>query len=197
MVLGTPSCLLIMVVALAPPGCAGGSGQTSGDAAVDAGDSARTTCPRGPDLTAAAPACNRVVNTARVVPFTARTGAPPAPLGGPIADGVYVSTAAEGWGAVAPAGRRITIVVTGGATQMLWTGEILDANGAAVTLSFAVRTRTAEAGNQLAVTVGCSSSSPSPIPPTLTYTATAQQLLLSLTNGADTSMTTYTRTRCP
>jgi hypothetical protein len=207
MVLGTRSCLLIISisVALAPLGCAGRSGQTSGDAAADgaadaaadADDDTGTTCPRGPDLTAAAPACNRVVNTAHAVPFTARTGAPPAPSGGPIADGVYVSTAAEGWGAVAPAGRRITIVVTGGATQMLWTGEVLDANGAAVTLSFAASTRTAAAGNQLTFTVDCSSTSPSPIPPALTYTATSEQLRLSLTTGADTSVTTYTRTGCP
>src|SRR5260221_5679963 len=83
MVPGTPSCLVIIFVsvALAPLGCAGGSGKTSGDAAAaasaDAGDAAGTTCPRGPDLTAAAPACNRVVNTAHAVPFTARTAAPP------------------------------------------------------------------------------------------------------------------------
>ncbi len=79
---------------------------------------------------------------------------------------------------------------------MLWTGEVLDANGA-VTLSFAASTRTAAAGNQLTFTVDCSSTSPSPIPPALTYTATSEQLLLSLTTGANTSMTTYTRTGCP
>jgi hypothetical protein len=156
-----------------------------------------TTCPHPPDLTAAAPACNSVVNSAHAVPFTARTGTPPTPMGGMILDGVYVSTATEGWGAVSPAGRRITIVVLGGATQMLWTGEVLDATGATVTLSFAANAHAAASGKQIAFTVDCSSSSPSPIPPALTYTATATQLILSLTNGADSSVTTYTRTGCP
>jgi hypothetical protein len=198
MVLGTPSWLLNISVALVLVGCAGRSGQTTVDAGgEDAGDGAGMTCPRGPDLTAAAPTCNRVVNTAHAVPFTARTGAPPAPSGGPIVDGVYVSTAAEGWGAVAPAGRRITIVVSGGATQMLWTAEVLDAAGAAVTLSFTANARAAAADNQITFTVDCSSTSPAPIPPSLTYTASADRLILSLSQGADTSMTTYTRTGCP
>lgn len=162
-----------------------------------AGGDAGTTCNHPPALTAAAPACNTVVNSAHAVPFTARTGTPPTPIGGTILDGVYVSTATEGWGAVSPAGRRITIVVLGGATQMLWTGEVLDATGAAVTLSFAANAHAAATGSQIAFTVDCSSSTPSPIPPALMYTATSTQLILSLNNGADSSVTTYTRTGCP
>jgi hypothetical protein len=201
--LRTAPWLLTISMTLAPIGCAGGSGQAT-DGASDGGTTDRgasegggTTCARGPDLTAAAPACNSVVNSAHAVPFTARTGSPPAPIGGPIVDGVYVSTATEGWGAVAPAGRRITIVVLGGATEMLWTGDVLDASGAAVTLSFAANARSAAVGNQITFTVDCSSTSPAPIPPALTYTATSNQLVLSLTKGSDTSMTTYTRTGCP
>src|SRR5882724_9409086 len=163
----TASRLLPSVAAVALAGCAGGSGQ-----AMDAAGSGRAddrgadvTCSHGVDLTAAAPACNSLVNAAHAVPFTARAGSPPAPMGGPIVDGVYVSTATEGWGAVAPAGRRVTIVVAGGGTQMLWKGDVLDANGVAVTLSFAATTRTVAVGDEVTFTVDCSSTSPSPIPP--------------------------------
>jgi hypothetical protein len=201
-------------------GCAGNPASSAGDAASSDGaapdqtnpdrttsdgsgpDSAAvsdtgTACNHPPELTAAAPTCNSVVNSAHAVPFTARTGTPPTPAGGTIRDGVYVSTATEGWGAVSAAGRRITIVVLGGATQMLWKGDVLDATGATVTLSFAANAHIAATGTQIAFTVDCSSSTPSPIPPALTYTATASQLILSLNSGADSSVTTYTRTGCP
>jgi hypothetical protein len=190
--LGT--CLLTICAVLTAAGCAGGQSQQADGAPADDGS---TTCPQPPDLTAASPVCNGAVNSAHAVPFTARTGAPPVPSGGPIVDGVYVSTATEGYGAVTPAGRRITLVVLGGASQILWTGEVLDATAATVTLSFAANTHASATGNQLAFTVDCSSTSPAPIPAALTYTATAGQLVLSLANGANTSVTTYTRTGCP
>jgi hypothetical protein len=207
--------LVMLSTALVLAGCAGNPAASGSDAANSDGatadkanadgaatdnaaaSDAGTTCDHPPALTAAARACNSVVNSAHAVPFTARSGTPSTPMGGVILDGLYVSTATEGWGAVSPAGRRITIVVLGGGTQMLWTGDVLDATGATVTLSFAANAHAAASGNQIAFTVDCSSSSPSPIPPALTYTASATQLILSLLNGADTSVTTYTRTGCP
>ena len=108
-----------------------------------------------------------------------RTGTPPTPMGGAIRDGVYVATAAEGYGAVSPAGRRLTLAVTGGATQILWTGDVLDGAGATVTLTFTANTHITASGNQIAFTVDCASMSPSPIPASLTYTATSDQLIMS------------------
>jgi hypothetical protein len=187
-------CPLTIALALLATGCSGGA-STSADGAP--ADGAGSACTHPPNLTSAAPACNSVVSSAQAVAFTARTGSPPAPTGGPIADGVYVATAAEGYGAATPGGRRITIVVLDGATQILWKGEVLDATGATVTLAFAANTHTSASGNQINFTVDCTSTTPSPIPAALTYTATPNQLILSLTNGATTSVTTYTRTGCP
>jgi len=175
--------LLTIAVAQLANGCGGGASQSG--------------CTNPPNLTSAAPVCNSVVNAAQAVAFTARTGSPPAPAGGPIADGVYVATAAEGYGAAPPGGRRITIVVLGGATQILWNGEVLDATGATVTLAFAANTHTSVSGNQINFTVDCSSTTPPPIPAALMYSATPGQLILSLASGANTSVTTYTRTGCP
>jgi hypothetical protein len=193
------SCLFTIFAGLAALACSSDESQPANGAPPDgaATDGAVTTCVTPTGLTSAPPICNSVVNSAQAVPFTARTGSPPVPSGGAIADGVYVSTMIEGYGAVPPAGRRITIVVLGGATQIFWTGEVLDATGANVTVSFAANTHASASGNQIAFTVDCTSTSPSPIPPGLTYTATADRLILSLTNGADTSVTTYTRTGCP
>jgi hypothetical protein len=196
MSLGTGRAVLTISLTLALVGCSAGAGHTT-DGATSDSDGAGVACPHPPDLTTAAPRCNSVVNAAQVLPFQARTGTPPAPAGGAIADGIYVSTGAEGWGAAFAYGRRITIVVLGGATQMLWNGEVLDPNGATVTLSFAVNARTVASDNQIQFTVDCSSASPSPVPPVLTYTAIGDQLALSLTTAGGTSVTTYTRTGCP
>lgn len=194
----------LLVVSLAA--CSSTGSQPVDSGASDSGsptdrsggsDGGGTTCLNQPDLTAPTPTCNRAVNSARAVPFMARTGSPPAPTGGVIADGVYVSTAAEGYGTITPAGRRITLVVLGGATKMLWTGEVLDATGATVSLAFTANTDMLASGNQIMFTVGCASTSPPPVPAALTYTATAGQLVLSLTKGADTAVTTYMRTGCP
>jgi hypothetical protein len=191
----------LLAVCLAFPfaGCSSAQNPSADGGASDvpgSTDSAGTICSNQPDLTVATPACNRAVNSAHAVPFAARTGSPPAPAGGVIVDGVYVSTATEGYGAITPSGRRITLVVLGGATKMLWTGDVLDAAGVTVSLSFAANTTMSASGNQITFTVDCASTSPSPVPPALTYTANPTQLILSLTKGADTAVTTYARTGC-
>ncbi|HVR60895.1 MAG TPA: hypothetical protein VMU50_03300 [Polyangia bacterium] len=168
-----------------------GAAEGSAGAGADSGG-----CPAPPDVILPPPRCNSVANGAHAVPFTARTGTAPVPAGGPIRDGLYVSTASEGYGAIAASGRRVTLAVIGGATEMLWTGEVLDASAATVTLSFTADTRIAASGNQIAFTVDCVSASPSPIPAALTYTADGDQLILSRAEGADVAVTTYTRAGC-
>jgi hypothetical protein len=206
MIFGTLPSLVAIALACAFAGCSGGGSQSVDSGATDAvgttdrgsgSDGGGTTCLNQPDLTAPTPMCNRAVNNARAVPFMARTGTPPAPTGGVIADGVYVSTATEGYGVITPAGRRITLVVLAGATKMLWTGEVLDATGATVSQAFTANTDISASGNQINFTVGCASTSPPPVPAALTYTATAGQLVLSLITGANTAVTTYMRTGCP
>jgi hypothetical protein len=171
-------------------GTADGPAGSGGDGVTDGG------CPAPPDVIVPPPRCNSIANNAQAVPFTMRNGTPPTPAGGTIRDGVYAATAAEGYGAVTPAGRRLTLAVTGNATQMLWTGDVLDATGATVTLSFTANTHIATAGNQVSFTVDCASSSPSPIPASLTYTASGDQLIMSRATGADVAVTTYTRMGC-
>jgi hypothetical protein len=144
----------------------------------------------------AAPACNTVTNAALAIPFTPGVGAAPAPAGGAIQDGLYEATRTEAYGAATGGGRRITFVITGGATRMLWAGEVLDATGATVTTSFRADTTIAVAGSRLSFTVDCASSTPSPIPPALDFTAAGQTLVLSLANGSTVAATTYTRRGC-
>jgi hypothetical protein len=144
----------------------------------------------------AAPACNTLVNSAAAIPFTAGVGAPPAPAGGAITDGLYHATRVEGFGNATPSGRRLTIGVLDGGTRFLWAGDVLDAAAATTALSFRANTHVTPAGTQLAFTVDCASSTPSPIPPSLDYTATAGELVLSLTTNGATSMTTYTLAGC-
>src|SRR5260221_344505 len=68
-------------------------------------------CPGPPALAAAPPVCTSVVTAARAVPSGGGGGPPPAPRGGPILAGFYFPTRPEVYGAAAPAGRRITLVV--------------------------------------------------------------------------------------
>jgi hypothetical protein len=180
---------IVLVAAACSAGAAAGK---TGDAGGDGG-----ACPPEPDLVTAAPACNTLANSASAVPFTAAAGAPPAPGGGVIADGLYHATRVEGFGGATAAGRRITIDILEGGTRFLWAGEVLDATATTTLLSFRADTHAAPAGSQIAFTVDCSSSTPSPIPPSLAYTASGDDLVLSLTNNGATSVTTYTRAGCP
>jgi hypothetical protein len=169
----------------------GTAGCSGGGAAMDAG-----ACVARPELAAAAPACNTVTNGATAIAGVASSGAAPTPSGGAIADGLYEATKTEVYGGAPSGGRRLSFVVMGGGTRVLWAGEVLDATGTAVTLSFRADTTVAATGSKLAFTTSCVSSTPSPIPAALDYTATPTSLVLSLANGATTAVTTYTRRGC-
>jgi len=196
---------LALALPLALIACNSSSGSSSTGTGGSAGGSTGTggsgggagACPNAPSLTAAAPACNTVTNGAAAVPFTAGTGTPPTAMGGPIDDGVYYATQASGYGSATPAGRRLTIVILGGGTQMLWAGDVLDATGTTTSLSFRANATASVSGTQISMTTTCSSASTSPLPPALDYTAPAGQLILSLTSNGATSVTTYTRQGCP
>lgn len=171
------------------------TGDTVADSAADQGGSA---CPPAPDLTTPTSMCNTLPNSAQAVAFTARAGTAPAPAGGVLVDGVYVSTMTEGYGPITGNGRRITLAVVGGGKQMYWVGEILDETGATVIETFTINTHIAPSGSQIAFTVDCTSISPPPIPSTLSYTATPDTLILALAmpSAGTTSVTTYTRMGC-
>lgn len=174
----------------APGADAGGSIDTA-----TVTDAAAAACPSRPDLVAAAPMCNTVANTAPRVPFTRGTGAPPAAAGGSIRDGLYEATRAEGFGTAAEAGRHITIVISSGATQWLWNGEVLDAAGAQVTSSFRVNATVSVSGTRVSFTTTCMSGPTSPLPAALNFTVAGETLVL-FQDGPNAAATTYTRRGC-
>jgi len=172
-----------------------GPGATPPDAGHDQAqvqDTGSGLCPARPDLPAAAPSCNNLVNSATAIPFTAATGTAPAPAGGTILDGLYESTRTEAFGGAAGGGRRITFVILEGATRMLWAGEVLDAAGTTVTTQFRADTAISVSGTRVNFTLNCVSITPSPIPAALDFTVSGQNLVLI--NG--NAMTTYTRRGC-
>ncbi|HET6149333.1 MAG TPA: hypothetical protein VFH68_17485 [Polyangia bacterium] len=170
-------------------------GATANDAGHDQAqvlDTGSGACPARPDLPAAAPSCNNVVNAATAVPFTAATGTAPTPMGGTIQDGLYESTRAEAYGSTTGGGRRITFVILEGATRMLWAGEVLDASGTTVTSRFRADTAISVSGTRINFAISCVSTTPSPIPAALDFTVSGQNLVLSL----GSAVTTYTRRGC-
>jgi hypothetical protein len=186
---------------LTSAGCSSSSGP--GSTVTDAGhdqaqvpDTGSGVCPARPDLPAAAPTCNNVVNSATAVAFTAATGTAPTPAGGTIRDGLYESTRTEAYGSTTGGGRRITFVILEGATRMLWAGEVLDAGGATVTSQFRADTAISVSGTRINFTTSCVSTTPSPIPAALDFTVSGQNLVLSLANGSTVAATTYTRRGC-
>jgi hypothetical protein len=200
---GAVAALVVGFAASVAAGCtasAGTGGAGGSVVAAGTGGAGGASCPARPDLVAAAPACNTVVNAAPSVPFTMGTGSPPAPAGGAILDGLYEATRAEGFGSVTPSGRRLTLVILDGATRMLWAGDVLDAAATTVTTSFRANATMTASGSQIAIAADCSSTtpSPSPLPAALGYTASGNTLLLSLI-GSDGSgaVTTYARRGCP
>jgi hypothetical protein len=138
------------------------------------------------------------MNNAAGVPFTAGTGSPPAATGGTIVDGVYQATLAQGFGTGAPQnGRQLTIVILDGATRWLWSGKVLDAAGAQTVSMFQANATATVSGTKVALTTDCMSGATSPLPASLDFSATQSELVLSLTNGSYTSVTSYMRIGCP
>jgi hypothetical protein len=181
---------LVGTVATAGLGACNGKG-TSADAGADTG---ATVCPLRPDLTAAAPVCNTIQNNAPHVPFTALNAAPPTPMGGgPIQDGVWSSIEASGYGNVPQTGRSTTIVILGGGTEWLWSGEVLDAAGMPMSppATFQANASATVSGNTISFTTTCSSTPTSPLPPSLEFSYGGRYFFLALTTASGTSVTTY------
>lgn len=139
------------------------------------------------------PACNAIKNEATPVPFTAKSGPLPVLAGGPLEDGVYQATRAEGYGAVAASGRRMTLAVSAGGTELGWSGDVLDAAGATVLASIHANARVTASGNRLDLTTICSSVSPDPLPARMAYAARPGELVLGLVEAGGGFVTTYTR----
>lgn len=177
----------------------GSGGNTGGGGSISL-DSGTGACAPRPGLIATAPTCDTVVNNATAIGFTALTGTAPAPAGGTVLDGLYESTKTGAYGATTGGGRRITFVLTtlaDGSKHMLWNGEVLDATGANVTLSFKADATVTLAGTQITnATVNCGSPSPPPLPAAFDYTVSGSDLILALTTNGTTAATTYTRRGC-
>jgi hypothetical protein len=196
--------LLVAVLALAPQAACGSSAppvidvQTS-DAADDAGGADRLDagCGVEPSLALPSPTCNAIANGAPSVAFSAETGAPPAFTGGQIADGLYFATDDGGYGTTTPAGRRLTLAVTGGGTALFWNGQVLDGTAQDIEETFAANATATASASTLTLTTTCASVSPSPLPASMGYTASATTLALAVFTGAgNAAVTTYTRQGC-
>jgi hypothetical protein len=137
--------------------------------------------------------CNTIPNDAKPVPYTPKAGPLPAFAGGPIEDGLYRATRAEGYGDVDPNGRRMTLAVSGGGTELAWSGEMLDAAGVTSLATLRANARATATGSRLDLTTTCSSRSPSPIPARLSYTARPGTLVLGLVDAGGDFVTTYER----
>ena len=171
---------------------AAGAGGAGGAGGLDAG------CEPEPSLGAPSPTCNTIPNGAPSVPFTADPGASPSFEGGQIEDGLYFATLVEGTGTTTPAGRRLTLAVTNGGTQLFWNGDVLDGTAQDIEETFAANATATASGSTLTLTTTCASVSPSPLPASMSYTASATTLVLAVVSSStNAAVTTYTRQGCP
>jgi hypothetical protein len=196
--------LLLAVLALAPQAACGSSPmppldvQASDGATASGGsDSLDAGCGAEPSLGIPSPTCNAIANGAPSVAFTAEAAAPPAFTGGQIADGLYFATDVVGYGTVTPAGRRLTLAVTGGGTAFFWNGQVLDGTAEDIEETFAANATATASGSTLTLITTCASVSPSPLPTSMDYTASATTLALAVLTGAgNAAVTTYTWQGC-
>jgi hypothetical protein len=196
--------LLAAVLALAPQAACGSSAppvvdvQTSDAAAHEGGDDGLGAgCGAEPSLAVPSPICNAIANGAPSVPFSAETGAPPMFTGGQIVDGLYFATEVGGYGTTTPAGRRLTLAVTGGGTAFFWNGQLLDGTASDIEETFAANATATASGGTLTLTTTCASVSPAPLPASMGYTASATTLALAVLTGAgNAAVTTYTWQGC-
>jgi hypothetical protein len=197
--------LLVAVLALVPQAACSSSATptldvqrtdaATGAGGADARDAAG--CGAEPNLSVPLPTCNAIANGAPSVAFTAETGAPPAFTGGPITDGLYFATDVVGFGTTPPAGRRLTLGVTGGGTALFWNGQVLDGTAQDIEETFAANATATTSGSTLTLITTCASVSPSPLPASMAYTATAATLVLAVVTGAgNAAVTTYTWQGC-
>ncbi|HZL16651.1 MAG TPA: hypothetical protein VFG23_02775 [Polyangia bacterium] len=195
---------LVAVLALAPQVACGSSAaphldvQGNDAAAIEGGsDSLDAGCGAEPSLGIPSPTCNAIANGAPSVAFTAESAALPAFTGGQIADGLYFATDVVGYGTVTPAGRRLTLAVTGGGTAFFWNGQVLDGTAEDIEETFAANATATASGSTLTLTTTCASVSPSPLPPSMSYTASTTTLALAVFTGAgNAAVTTYTWQGC-
>jgi hypothetical protein len=191
-----------------PIACGGSTSATDGgggrggvaDGAAGAGGAAGmgADCDPEPSLGMASPTCNAIPNGAPSVAFTTQPGSPPSFAGGPIQDGLYFATAVDGYGGATPAGRRLTLAITGAGTQLFFNGDVLDGTAEDIEETFAANATAVAAASTLTLTTTCASVSPSPLPTSTSYTASATTLMLAVvTSGTSTAVTTYTRQGCP
>jgi hypothetical protein len=180
-----------------PPSTGGGGGGGGGGGAAGGAGGMDAACGPEPGLDLGLPTCNMLTNGAPSVPFTANPGSPPTFAGRAIQDGLYFATTVEGYGTAAAAGRRLTLAITGGGTQLFWNGDVLDGTAQNIEETFAANATAAPAGSTLTLTTTCASVSPSPLPPSMSYTASATALVLAVLNGGtNVAVTTYTRQGC-
>jgi hypothetical protein len=172
--------------------CGSSGGSTNGT-----NEAGTLACAASTHFTAAAPACNTLMNSATAVPGTMPGGAPPAATGGTIRDGLYVAIRTDAYGSQTPSGRRLSLAILDNGAQMMFAGDVLDASGTQTTLTFRANATIVVSGNQITPTATCSSTSPAPLPGTFTFTAVGDQLALGNVTGGNGAITTYMRTGCP
>ena len=164
-------------------------------------DAMTNTCSTSPSHTTTDGTCNNIPYPATKVPFTVGTGAEPVFTGGTMVDGLYTAVKAEGWNTTTGFGRQMSIAVLNGGTTILWSGQVLNADGTDTTDGSALpwiraNLEVSASGSTLTLASKCGAGTTS-LPATLSYTALATvPPRLILANSA-ASVTTYERQGCP
>ncbi len=137
--------------------------------------------------------CEELANDAAPVPFAPRSGPAPAFVGGAIQDGLYQAIRVEGFGAVEPSGRRMTLAVSGNGTVLAWSGDVLGTRGETTLATVRADARASASWNRLDLVTTCASIAPSPLPSQLAFSAQPGLLVLGLADARGTFVTTYAK----